>query len=100
MGCLQTYKCKACGYSELLGGGAQVGMTSIQWTLRCHDCAALVDVLVSERPWDVPEGWTPESYACPKSKEHRVELWSESGGCPKCDGVMSLDEQGQRVLWD
>jgi len=48
----------------------------------------------------MPENWTPEGYACPEGKDHRVELWSEGTGCPKCSGSMSVDEAGDRVLWD
>ena len=29
-------------------GGKQVGMRSIHWTLRCYDCAALMDVFASD----------------------------------------------------
>lgn len=62
MGVLQTYKCNSCAYSALINGGEQVGMASIAWTVHCHDYAELVDVHVSDEPWNRRENWTPEGY--------------------------------------
>jgi len=100
MGTLQTYKCSSCAYSALIGGGQTVGMSSVQWTIRCYECADLIDVLVSEEPWNTPENWKPEAYSCPNDADHRVELWSEGAGCPRCSGLMSVDEAASFVLWD
>lgn len=100
MGVLQTYKCSSCAYGAVMNGGRQVGMASVQWTIHCHDCAELVDVLVSDEPWNLPKDWTPEVYSCPEDDEHRVELWSESKGCPKCGEPMAVDRTGELVLWD
>jgi hypothetical protein len=83
-----------------MNGGQQVGMCSVQWTIHCLDCAILTDVSVSSEPWNMPDGWTPKDYACPENDEHRVELWSESKGCPKCDGSMAVDAAGHIVMWD
>jgi hypothetical protein len=59
MGHRQQYKCSSCDYSVMTGGGAQMGMRSMQWTIRCYDCAALMDIRVSDAPWDCGDGWTP-----------------------------------------
>jgi hypothetical protein len=100
MGCLQTYKCNACDYSALIGGGEQFGMVSVQWTISCHECTHLFDVCVSEDASNTPDNWIPESYSCPRDEAHHVALWSEGGACPKCSGSMALERDGELVMWD
>ncbi len=100
MGQRGSFKCSSCGYSEMIGGGKQIGMESIQWTIRCYDCAELLDVFVSDAPWDRSNDWTPTEYSCPENEAHRVALWSAGDGCPKCDGAMEAEEGGGWMMWD
>lgn len=100
MGVSQTFRCDRCGYAAMIGGGRQIGLMKVLWTIRCHDCAELRDVLVSDDPWTLPKGWTPTFYTCPVNEKHRVELWSRGGRCPKCSGAMAVDRAGPCVRWD
>jgi hypothetical protein len=52
MGHRVQLKCDTCAYSVMTGEGKQIGMRSIQWTIRCYDCAELIDVEVSDDPWN------------------------------------------------
>jgi len=99
MGRLLKHSCDACGYSTTVGGGCQLGMTSVQWTIYCHDCAELQDAVVSEEPWNTPPGWVPDDYPCPVNDAHRAEPWSAASGCPKCGGSITLNDD-EIVLWD
>lgn len=97
MGQLLRHRCDACGFEASVGGGPQQGFRSATWTIHCHDCRDLHDVLVSRAP--MKRGWVPEEYACPNNDAHRVELWSASSGCPKCGGAITVADRPD-LLWD
>jgi len=41
-----------------------VGMSCVEWTIHCFECADLIDVLVSEEPWNTAANWTVH-FGCP-----------------------------------
>jgi hypothetical protein len=100
MGLSYKYSCAACGYETVVGGGKQIGMRCVAWTITCHDCRKLVDVVVSDTPWDHQGDWQPMVYSCPDKKAHRVSLWKSGGSCPKCSEPMEQDSSRPELLWD
>ena len=41
-----------------------MGMSCVEWTIHCFECADLIDVLVSEEPWNTAANWTVH-FGCP-----------------------------------
>ena len=99
MGSLRMFRCHGCGYEVEISGGLDFGMRSATWTVHCHDCRDLLDVVVSENPLEFSEeGWTPETYFCDQGAKHKIALWSDPGPCPKCGETLSAGDT--TVMWD
>jgi hypothetical protein len=89
-----------------------VGMVAVTDTYICTSCKEIVDVLVGEfgqtfRPdIDTESGMQKatdsEFFKCPEcgSKDDLVIWHTDSRPCPKCDGQMVLDEDGETIMWD
>ena len=113
MGSLYTFKCNKCNYSVQTSGEHDVGMVAVTNTYVCNSCKEIVDVLIGlhgetflkeeirikkeqDRSLD-----GVEFYRCPQCGSDNITEWDTQGkSCPKCHGNMSIDENGEIILWD
>jgi len=112
MGTKYTYKCNKCGYEALTSAGQDFGFFAVVDTYTCETCREIVDVTVGKEgvPYTREEAarqrekskYDLDYYACPNcsSGEHLVK-WDGSGKpCPRCDGKMDKEKNGEILLWD
>ena len=99
MGQLFGFQCSACGYAAQVSGGPDTGMTCLTQTVRCGVCCQLLDVEVSDTPWDQLSKKTVRKIPCPKCGGSTLEPWDHPGPCPRC-GRSSLDRGDLILLWD
>lgn len=95
MGLKLEFNCDGCGYSATVAGGGDAGMRAVTTTIECRDCRLLLDVVISESPWDERSYMLP---VCPQDPSHSVRKWTAPGPCPRCGHVMSQGDVF--TLWD
>jgi len=112
MGKLSTYICTSCNYSVASSGGPDFGMHAVTDTYICTSCKEIVEVKTGEYGLTylhkVPTGngsnldFDTDSYVCPEcGSAEGLTLWdTQMRPCPKCDGIMELDPDGEVILWD
>jgi len=108
MGALRTYKCNKCGYSALVSGGRDRGFIVFTNTLICLGCKEIVDVIVDMEKSTQINNISDNSessdylYRCPlcNKKSNLVPWDSKQRPCPKCNGKMEVDEEGEFLDWD
>lgn len=112
MGQLSTYKCTLCNYSVLTSAGIDYGMLAVVETHICKKCRHIVDVTVGEHGKVYskeelklyPEKNNPDLdyYKCPQcGNDSALVKWNtKKRPCPRCDGKMDIDTEGESVLWD
>lgn len=112
MGTSFTYKCNKCSYKVLTSGKLDYGMLAVVDTYVCNACRAIVDVFIGENG----KTFTKEEivlkkiksendldfYKCPEcSSDTNLLKWNiRKRPCPKCDGKMDKDINGEIILWD
>ena len=112
MGIKNTYKCNKCNYTVLTSAGKDRGFIAVVDTFICKRCNNIVVVCVGE------EGETYKRrdvlfkrmktkhkldfFSCPicSSKTDLVKWKTRLRPCPKCDGKMEFDSEGEQILWD
>jgi hypothetical protein len=96
MGSSYPFTCPAYHYQVEVSGQGDAGMMVVTETVVCFDCKKLYDVVTRDLQKPLNEGGRP--LRCPKSKKHRVAIWKDGDGCPKCGAVLRND--GETMLWD
>ncbi len=112
MGTCFTYKCNKCGYEVLTSGKLDSGMLAVVDTYICKSCNNIVDVTIGE----CGKTYTKEEialkkiksengldfYQCPEcnSVTNLVKWNKRARPCPKCEGKMLKDSNGEMILWD
>ena len=111
MGTRFSYKCNNCDYKVMISAGHDFGMVAVTNTYICKSCKEIVDVAVGE----YGKTFTKEEvnlkkrskldlafYRCPEcgSDKHLVKWNSKKRPCPRCDGKMEKDLNGEMILWD
>jgi hypothetical protein len=108
MGTRFEFNCRACGYSAMVSGGPDVGMTVRTVTIACDTCKKLRDAVVEEFGAVVggsesggPPPAPPGSPQCPGSRTrvHKTRLWTAPGPCPRC-GAGPMTPGQSFVDWD
>ena len=98
VGCSLDFTCTGCGYTATVSGGNDAGMRVATTTIVCLDCKGLEDAAVQEMGEDPDGKWVPVPLRCSKNMRHRISLWEEGQGCPRCGEPM---KKGELVaLWD
>ena len=106
------FKCNKCGYQVMSSGGHDYGMLAVTDTYLCKSCKEIVDVCVGEsgETYSKEEVLLKKSksetdldfYICPKcGSDKNLVKWNKSKRpCPKCDGKMEKDTNGEIIMWD
>lgn len=112
MGTKYTFKCNKCGYSVESSGGNDYGYWATIETHICNSCNNLVDILVGEYGKTYSKDYVLKNianlregsdfYVCTQcGSKDQLELWdTQRRPCPKCDGLMEINNDGQILLWD
>jgi hypothetical protein len=112
MGILFTYKCNKCDYKVQTSGKHDYGMFAVTDTYICKSCNNIVDVCVGEYGNTYTKEEVLEKknksetdfdfYVCPDCSSYKnLVKWSKiKRPCPKCDGKMEKDSNGEIILWD
>ena len=112
MGTSFTFKCNKCSYEVMTSGKHDFGMLAVTDTYICKTCNEIVDVCVGE----YGKTYTKEEivlktikseneldfHKCPEcSSDTNLVKWNNrKRPCPKCNGKMEKDSNGEMILWD
>jgi len=78
-------------------------MVAVVQTNTCHDCKALVDVLIGRQGVEGPTGdpsYDKDLGVCSECRGTALSPWIEGGPCPQCGEPMEMDENGMVTMWD
>ncbi len=112
MGTWYTFKCNKCGYEVQTSGGHACGFLDVVDTYICEACKEIVDVSVGEYGKTFPKeeiiskkiksAYDLDFYVCPEcGSDKNLIKWNNSKRpCPRCDGKMEKDADGEIVMWD
>jgi DNA-directed RNA polymerase subunit RPC12/RpoP len=96
MGLRYLFACPSCGYTTVVSGGDDMGMSCATTTMVCSRCKTLSDVVMAQKPWDEKAIVENTLVTCPYCSGP-VTRWT-GRRCPKCRGVM--EAQGGGIPWD
>jgi len=112
MGTYYQYKCPKCNYSVQTSGKHDIGMLIVTDSYICNSCQEIVDVTVGLRG----ETFLKEEielkkrrenisdidfYVCPECGSEDIVKWdTKRKPCPKCNGRMKKDKNGEIIMWD
>jgi len=99
MGQSFTYKCEnpACGYSAVVCGKKDWGISIMLESMICGFCEELVDVVVAKEPNFEPVEF-PKCKKC--GFQSLKKFYPGKSRCPKCKSKIKYDPTGDSMLWD
>ena len=103
MGTGYLFKCPSCDYSAVVSGGDAVGMACRKTTIICETCEELLDIVISDKPWE-PQEPGDVTLVCRgtegghENPDHEVRRWTAPGPCPKCGATIASGEE--YLNWD
>ena len=114
MGTSFTYKCNKCGYHVQTSGKLDCGFFAVTDTYICQACKEIVDVAVGVHGKKYTKGevhkqqlgagtdMDDDFYTCPEcGSDQQLVKWNKKRKpCPRCDGKMKIDPEGEMILWD
>ena len=103
MGHHATYKCKKCGLSATVSGGADRGMRAFTQTIWCGECKVLQDAVTrrTDSAYGRKSGaWHDVPLRCSQCESEKVQKWQREQPCPACGGQIKVDPKGHLIMWD